>query len=159
MYYYNILMASKSRSCKSSSKSSKCPKGKIRRKSYVRRSHMRQPYRSKSKSKSKRKSVMGSYVDRTRVKSRCIKDRGKPGKGPKTLPPIGKKGFLRRHGYSVKKTVAQRERSLKRASKEENPLAVLRHLNLIRNYTADKKSKRVMSRDVNFMSKHYKETK
>jgi hypothetical protein len=115
--------------CRKRSRS--CPKNQIRRKSY--------------------RTKIG-----TLVKSRCIRDLGRPGKGPNTLPPIGKPGFLSKHGYSLNKEASARHRSLKRASaKGKKTLEVLRHLNLISNYTSVPKNKKKMRADVEYLKKEY----
>ena len=77
-------------------RSRSCPVGQIRRKAYRRKS--------------------GS-----RVKSRCIRDLGRPGRGPKTLPSIGKPGFLSSHGYALTKSVPSRQLALREASKKGKP--------------------------------------
>lgn len=128
----------------------KCPSGKIIRRAYSRKGHKRSSYRKKSGKK-----VSATRVSRTRVPSSCIVDRGRPGKGPYTLPKIGKPGLLSKHGYSVHASEATRHTALKRAMEEEKPLGVLRHLNLLRNYQADKKAKAIMSKDVEYLSNVY----
>ena len=104
----------------------KCKAGEIKRKGYVRN---------------------GTYV-----KPACIMDRGKKGKGPKILPPINEVGLLRKYGYSTKLSNQKRELVLRRASREETPLKLLRHLNLIANYSADDRSKKIMRKDVDYLS-------
>jgi len=52
----------------------------------------------------------------TTVKPSCIKNRGKPGKGPKLFPKL-KKGLLTEYGYSSKDSLSIRHRALKRAMK------------------------------------------
>ena len=127
-----------------------CKRGHIRRNGYWKKGYLRKAYTRKDKTK-----VKGAYVDRAWVPSTCIKDMGKPGKGPKILPPVGKELKLSRYGYSTKKTQMERRKSLVKASKSNNPLKVLRHLNLIRNYQADKTIKSTMAKDVTFLSGEY----
>jgi len=115
----------------------KCPRGTIRRKSFRRKS--------------------GS-----RVRSTCVPDKGRRGKTPpsgRVLPPFDKKMALRKHGYSTKKSTRQRHESLRKASRQYTPIKVLRHLNLARNYQADTKAKKIMSDDVEYMSKFYSRSK
>src|SRR5947208_3391455 len=95
-----------------------CPKGQIRRSSYKRKSYSRKG---------------GITVKASRVKSTCIKDVGKPGKGPKTLPQPDKNNLLSRFGYKLKKNKNERQKSLKEASKKYGILPVLRRTNLIAN--------------------------
>jgi hypothetical protein len=96
------------------------------------------------KSKSSKKSKMG------RTKSGKLK----------VLPPIDNTDIhLSDYGYSLDKTQAKRKTSLKRASKKEGTLKVLRRLNLIRNYTAVDSNKQKMSKDMEFMKTQYKKSK
>jgi hypothetical protein len=115
---------------KSKGKSKACPKGKIMRKGYTRK-------------------------DGSRVKRSCVKDMGKPGKGPKTLPKIEEEGLLRTYGYKLSDNAAKRKAVLQKAAKAEGPLKIQRHLNLIRNYTAAGPNKRKLNVDVEVMKKLY----
>lgn len=84
------------------------------------------------------------------------------GKQRKTLPPIGADVHLRDFGYSVHKSQGSRRRSLKKASKKHGSLTVLRHINLIRNYTSKKRSKKnkaILTKDVDYMKKEYAKQK
>jgi hypothetical protein len=111
-----------------------CPKGQIKRASYKK-------------------------VGQKRVSSKCIEDMGKPGKGPYTLPKLSDDMHLSRFGYSLDKPEKQRRLSLKKASKKNKTLKVLRRLNLIRNYTAVAENKKKLSRDVDYMKRLYDEKK
>jgi hypothetical protein len=142
------------------SKTNKCPPGKILRKSYHRKGHTRKSH------KSGKKHVSGSFVSRTFVPASCVKDRGTPGKTPKServLPKIGKKISLRQYGYSVKKNQSKRHETLRKASKKEGHLNVLRHLNLVRNYQPQDKTgksiKKKMTKDIEYLSQQYKKYK
>lgn len=140
---------------KSKSKSkSKCGKGQIMRKAYSRKGYSRKAYVKKSGSK-----VRGSYVDRAKVGASCITDRGKPGKGPKTLPEIGEARLLRRYGYKLHNAAQKRQSAIKEAMEKENALKVYRHLVLIRNYTEEGPNKRVLARDIAFAKKLYQKSK
>lgn len=97
---------------RSRSRSRSCPRGMIRRKSYSRRSRSGK---------------------RTRVKSACIRDLGKPGRGPKLWTV--KKGVLGKYGYKLEKPAVTRRNALKRAVKGESYATVIRQLNAVRNYT------------------------
>ena len=137
--------------------SKKCPKGQIRRKSYSKKSHLRRSYRRKNGSR-----VKASYVDKAKVSSTCVPDKGAPGKTPlsrQVLPKLGKDVSLRRFGYDTDKSVRGRHEALDKASARHNPLKVIRHLNLARNYQADAKAKRVMGEDVKYMSRQYTQYK
>ena len=87
-------------------------------------------------------------------------DRGKPGKGPKTLPPIPKEPShsLSQYGYKVSDAEAKRHKSLDKAAKDKGYLPVLRRLNLIRNYQPKENAtiKQKMSKDVKYLSNKYK---
>jgi len=133
-----------------------CPKGKIRRSSYMRKSHSRKSYR-----RSEGVHVRSSYVDRARVPSACVPDKGKPGKTPKSkriLPKFSGELSLRHYGYTTSKSSAERHSALDKAAKAtQNPLEILRHLNLLRNYQADPHAKEVLGKDVKYMSEQYKQ--
>jgi hypothetical protein len=135
---------SRSKSKSKSRKGSKCPPGKILRKGYRRKGYSRKS---------------GSYVSRATVGSACVPDKGAPGKTPKSKRILARpqsKHMLRAFGYSVHASDATRHSALQKASQLENPLSVLRHLNLIRNLQGDAFSKSVMARDIQYMSSMYK---
>ena len=141
---------------KSNKGNKKCPKGEIKKDSYVRKGYYRKPY-----TRSDGIRVKGSYISRTKVPSTCVPDKGKKGKTSKkdkVLPKPGKKLSLSRFGYSTDKSTKVRQEALTKASKHPkyNPLEVLRRLNLIRNYQSEEDNKKIMSKDVEFMSKYYK---
>ena len=66
-----------------------------------------------------------------RVKSHLIPNRGLPGKGPYTLPPLTP-GKL--YGYTVSAPNANRYASLNSAIRHNSPLAVFRRLQLLARY-------------------------
>ncbi len=81
-------------------------------------------------------------------------------KKAKTLPPINHDISLRKYGYSLQNTKDVRSKSLKRASKSYGTLKVLRHLNLVRNYSSSVPiNYKKLSNDVNFMKKEYSRSK
>jgi len=82
---------------------SKCKSGQIRRKSYT------------------RKTKSGKRVH---VKSRCIKDLGASGRGKKIIPIGEHLGY----GYSTKKSMKARRRSLKRAVSDKGHNKVIHAL-------------------------------
>ena len=66
-----------------------------------------------------------------RVKSARIVNRGLPGKGPYTLPPLSP-GKL--YGYTVSANTPNRYKSLTFAMKSNSPLAVFRRLQILARY-------------------------
>ena len=81
----------------------------------------------------------------------------------KLLPRPDKSAYaphLSKQGYSTAKKASLRHESLKRSSKKYGTLPVLKRLNLIRNITSpDLKAHTVMSSDVEYMKKLYKNEK
>lgn len=131
-----------------------CPPGKIERVGYHRRGYFRKSYYRKNG-----EYVHGSYVSEADVSPKCVKDMGKPGKGPKTLPPLGNKLHLRNYGYAIHKPEKERHQALIAASNDNSTLEVLRRLNLIRNYQAIPEIKKIFSKDVDFMKSLYAKRK
>jgi len=84
---------------------------------------------------------------------------------PKLLPRPDPNVHLSKFGYATSKPAEKRHSSLKRSSKKYGTLPVLKRLNLIRNITSTKTSEKtkeahdVMSKDVEFMKKLYKNEK
>lgn len=99
-------------------------------------------------------------ADGTKVKSTTYytPDRGAPGRGPKTLPPISKKpsDSLSQYGYKLSKPASDRHNALDAAAKDKGVVAVTKRLNLIRNYTAPSPNKNKLSKDVEYMKKKSK---
>lgn len=114
-----------------------CDRGSILRKGYVRKAFMRKD---------------GTWVPSTKVAASCIRDQGKPGHGPKTLPALNDDMSLTRFGYAVHSSDTNRHRALREASDVYGTLPVLRRLNLVRNYSAPVDNKATLSRDVKYMS-------
>jgi hypothetical protein len=105
----------------------KCSLGKIKRKSY--------------------KTKKG-----TKVKSSCIKDRGKKGKGPKTLPKISSKISLGDFGYELKYSFEKRKKALKKAIKKYGLVKIIKRISLIRNYSKSViKNYNKYSRDLEYL--------
>ena len=78
----------------------------------------------------------------------------------KRLPKPSNEIHLADDGYAVHKSDLSRHRSLKRASKKNGTLTVMKRLNLIRNLTKKgSKNKNVLSRDVNYLKKIYRKEK
>jgi hypothetical protein len=140
-----------------------CPKGQIEREGYKRKAHSRKAHSRKSYKKTNgtkvaSSHVRGSYVDTTEVSPTCVPDKGKSGKTPeseKVLPEPGKELSLSKYGYTTHASSAKRQHALMSASKNTDPLKVLRRLNLLRNYQADQNAKSKMSSDVEFMKDIY----
>ncbi len=84
----------------------------------------------------------------------CIKDLGKPGKGPKLFPPLTK-GTLTKHGYSSDDKKEDRHNALIKAALDYGKNDVIRKLNavsiLVRN-TNPKKSE-IFHKDMLFVQK------
>lgn len=113
-----------------------CPKGEILRKGYSRKVHT------------------GKTI---KVPPTCINDRGKPGKGPKTLPDLDEDYHLGDFGYSTKKSETARRKALRDASEDWGAKTVLRRLNLIRNKTArEEPARKIMAEDVEYMKKYWR---
>ena len=68
------------------------------------------------------------------IQAACIKNVGKPSKGPKLFGPL-KKGELAKHGYSFRRGEAERRAALKRALNEYGALGVFRKLNAVEKLT------------------------
>jgi hypothetical protein len=100
-----------------------CGPGKIRRKAYTRK-------------------------DGTHVRSGCIIDRGKPGKGPDTLPKP-KKGHLK--GWHADESAAKRRRALKKWTKRTNCRKTIGKLTLLRNLSDDPQVDRAAKADAQWL--------
>ncbi|AKI80314.1 putative N-acetyltransferase [Acanthamoeba polyphaga mimivirus] len=133
-----------------SSSNNQCPPGEILREGYYRHGYERRGFKRSSGTYIPPTEVSEAYVPPT-----CIIDRGKPGKGPRILPKPGNDLHLSWYGYAVHESERDRHRALVEASQENDPLEVLRRLNLLRNYQAYPDVKDIMSQDVKFMSDLY----
>ena len=132
-------------SIKSKSKSKKsCPKGEILRVPYTRKAYTRSD---------------GTKVEASKVPATCVKDTGKPGKGPKTLPPVGNEIHLSSYGYAIHKPTAARRAALRAASNENDTLWILRRLNSLRNRQGVPANKKIFSDDVEYMQDLYAKVK
>lgn len=81
-------------------------------------------------------------------------------KKKKTLPPLGNKLHLSKYGYSLKDNKKKRQASLKRASKKNTTLSVLRRTNLIANFSSwNEKNYKKLRNDVEFLKKLYRKEK
>jgi hypothetical protein len=107
--------------------SKKCKSGKILRKSY--------------------KTKKG-----VKVKASCIKDQGKKGKGPKTLPKIKTDMSLGEYGYELKISFEKRQTALKKAVKVYGVIKIIKRLSLIRNYSKSNKTNyNKYTKDIEFL--------
>lgn len=70
--------------------------------------------------------------DRTKVEPVCIKDMGKPGKGPALIKGLNK-GELKKYGYENVKNMTEKSRhtALNKAVKEYGRLSVMRKLRAV----------------------------
>lgn len=131
-----LLQQGGKRRRRSSSKSrGGCPSGQIRRKGY-------------------------SYVrdgKRVRVPSTCIKDRGKPGKGPKVIPPL-KKGALEKFGYHTDESADKRHKALAKSVKKVGYAETIRRLNAVRvlNKNTNPSLSRLFTRDMHWVQDNMK---
>ena len=81
------------------------------------------------------------------------------------LPRPDPNVHLSKFGYSTSQSASKRHNSLKKSSKQYGTLPVLKRLNLIRNITSTKTSEKtkeshdIMSKDVEYMKKIYKQEK
>ncbi|MEM3061955.1 MAG: hypothetical protein QW303_00215 [Nitrososphaerota archaeon] len=128
----------------------KCGPGEILKIGYKRHAYYRRPYVRKDGTH-----VTGAWIPESEVKPTCIRDVGNVGKGPKTLPRPDSIIHLSDYGYAIRKPTAERHAALRRASRDTNPLLVLKRLNLIRNYQPIPEIKQIFSRDVDYMKKVY----
>jgi hypothetical protein len=119
----------------------KCPSGMIKRSSY-----------SYKKSSSNKKVKVGS---------KCIKDQGMPGKGPKIIKiPKEDIGILSNYGYSLKLPYDDRIKALKKAIHHVDELKLLRHLNALRTlFKSNEKYFLKLNKDMHWIQKHYKTKK
>jgi len=74
-------------------------------------------------------------ADHAVVKSKCIKNTGKPGVGvPKSIGPL-RKGELAKYGYSYKESESNRRAALRQAVEEYGALGVFRKLDAVAKLT------------------------
>ena len=134
--------------------SKKCGPGEIMRKGYQRKGYQRNEYTRKTGT-----TIPATYVSAAEVPPICIKDVGKPGKGPKTLPKPDNLVHLSKYGYSIHRPEPERRAALRAAIKDYNTLLILRRLNLLRNYQAIPENKEIFTKDVEYMKKLYSNIK
>jgi hypothetical protein len=107
-----------------------CPSGYVLRKAYVRK--YTTGVKEKGYTVRRGDKTYRAYPSSgsTIVKSSCIRDRGKEGKGPQAIGPL-RRGELMKHGYTYRKPVDERHSALRKAVKEFGPLGVYRKLNAV----------------------------
>ncbi len=110
-----------------------CPEGYILRKGYTRKyrsslAHTGFTVRRKGKLYTVKPTARSIHVP-----AGCIKDRGLPGKGPKSGEGIGKlrKGDLIKYGYQYRLSDALRHRALKKAIKQYGLMSVYHKLDAV----------------------------
>ena len=114
-----------------------CPPGMIERKAYVRK------YSTAVREKgfTVKRASGASYkihpkANAATVKSKCIKNTGKPGKGvPKSIGPL-RKGELAKYGYSFRNPETGRHTALRRAVDAYGALGVYRKLDAVAKLSA-----------------------
>ena len=112
-----------------------CPPGMIARKAYTRKYSTAVRQRGFTvKRKNGRSYRVIPKTSNTHVNSRCIKNTGKPGKGPKHFGPL-RKGNLSRHGYSFRRGETERRAALKRAVRDYGRTGVYHKLNAVAKLT------------------------
>jgi hypothetical protein len=134
----------------------RCPKGQILRKGYTRRYRgtiIRQGYNVHRAGRTIR---IRPSLSKVYVPSKCIKDRGLPGKGPAYIKGL-KEGELLKHGYTYRLPIEYRHVAIRRAVDEYGPLSVYRKLNAVAKLsvrTAPAASA-VFSKDREWVRSHY----
>jgi len=113
-----------------------CPPGQIPRAAYVRKisgTVARHGYTKRTKSG--RRIRVFPESKSVFVKSSCVEDTGKAGKGAQVFGPL-RKGELSKYGYSYKLPEAQRRASLQSAVQEFGALSTYRKLNAVAKLSA-----------------------
>lgn len=113
-----------------------CPSGKIMRSGYT--------YKKKSK--------------KIKVKSSCVKDQGKPGKGPKLIiMPNYDVGLLSNYGYALSKPHEERIKAIKKSLKKNSKLKILQHINALRTlFKSNEKYYNKLDKDLKWIQSVYK---
>jgi hypothetical protein len=133
-----------------------CPRGYILRKGYERAYRptiVREGYNVHRAGKTVRVRPSSSKIH---VESKCIKDRGLPGKGPKLITGL-KEGELLKHGYTYRLPTEYRHVALRRAVDEYGPLSVFRKLNAVAKLSVRQSpdASRVFEKDRDWVRSHY----
>jgi hypothetical protein len=126
-----------------------CPPGMIRRKQYTRRYSTAVRNKGFTVKRSNGKTYhVKPKASNMLVESSCIKNVGAPGKGPKLFGPL-RKGELAKHGYSFRRSEAERHAALKKAVNDYGVTGVFRKLNAVAKLTkrASPKASNVFTKD------------
>jgi hypothetical protein len=117
--------------------SKNCPPGQILRAPYRRRFSNTIKQRGYNVHRKNRTYRVYPKASTTIVQAACVKDRGLPGKGPRSGRGIGtlKKGELARYGYNYHKSTEERHAALRKAMDVYGPLSVYHKLDAITKYT------------------------
>jgi hypothetical protein len=117
--------------------STRCLSGQIMRSGYT--------YKKKSSKKT------------IKVKSSCIKDQGKPGKGPKLITmPKYDVGLLSDYGYSLSKPYEERIKAIKKSLKKNPKLKILQHINALRTlFKSNEKYYNKLNKDLKWLQSIY----
>lgn len=95
----------------------------------------------------------------TIVKASCVKNRGLPGKGPRTGKGIGplKEGELSRYGYKARESEESRHKALKKAIEVYGALGVYRKLDAVAKLTlrTAPEAHRIFKTDRSWVQNHY----
>lgn len=109
----------------------KCPPGQIERKAYVRK------YSTAVRERgfTVRRASGTTYkvypkANAATVSSKCVENKGMPGKGPQAIGPL-RKGELAKHGYGFRKEERERHGALRRAIQSYGALGVYRKLDAV----------------------------
>jgi len=115
----------------------KCPPGYILRAPYKRRFSSTTKHSGYNVQRGNKTYRVYPTASSVLVKAGCIKDRGLPGKGPRSGKGIGplKEGELSRYGYNAHRSEEERHEALKKAMKVYGPLSVYRKLDAVAKYT------------------------
>lgn len=110
-----------------------------------------------SKKCTKGQILRDGYVTKkgTKVAPKCVKDMGKPGKGPK-LFEMKDSGLLGNYGYELKIAHEKRTEAIKKSIKKNGKNKVLKYLVALR--TLHKSNERYynkLDRDVKWVQKNY----
>lgn len=114
----------------------RCPQGYIRRAPYKRKFSQTTKQSGYNVHRGRVTYRVYPKASSVLVKASCVKDRGLPGKGPRSGRGITvKKGELSRYGYNAHMSEEARHTALRRAMKVYGPLSVYRKLNAVAQLT------------------------
>jgi hypothetical protein len=114
----------------------RCPPGYVLRAPYKRRFSTSTKEEGYNVHRGRRTYRVYPKASSVLVKAACIKDRGLPGKGPRSGRGITmKKGELSRYGYNVHISEEARHAALRRAMKVYGPLSVYHKLDAVAKLT------------------------